>query len=175
MKIIYRNKEFLLRHYIPGDVLSLQKNINDRQIGRSMSHVPYPYTINDAKTFIDKTIKGYKDKKNKNVRIAIDINNDVVGAFGATIKEHAATIGYWVGRDHRGTGLSRRAAREFIRLLFKEKKIVRIEAHTYLDNKKSQQLLLDLGFKREGLLRKFVKKNNRYRDVYVFSLLKNDK
>lgn len=172
MKVNIKTKDFLLRNYRPGDEPDLVKNINDRIIARFTSKIPYPYTKKDAHSFIQRALKKDKTKPTTGINIAIVMGKEVVGGIGSSFKGHIASIGYWVAKRCRGTGLSRQAVNEIIKFLFKQKKIIRIEAKTFLKNKKSQQLLLDLGFRREGLLRKNVEKNGKYIDCYIFSKLK---
>jgi len=47
--MIIKSKRFILRDYRKGDEKSLQKNINDLDIYRYTSRIPYPYKIKDGK------------------------------------------------------------------------------------------------------------------------------
>ena len=51
---------------------------------------------------------------------------------------------------------------------------MRIYAPVFTRNEASASLLLKIGFTREGCLRKAIKKDNRYLDEYVFSILKDE-
>ena len=60
---------------------------------------------------------------------------------------------------------------EVISYAFNVLKVKRIEAKVMNENDKSKSLFLSLGFKNEGILYSSVKKNNKYFDVKIFSLL----
>lgn len=171
MKVNIKTKDYILRNYRLTDIDDLARNANDKAIGKFMSRFPYPYSRKDARQFITRNLKRDQLKPSKGVNMGLVVNNELVGGIGTSFDGHISSIGYWVAKKYRGTGLSRKAVKEVIKLLF-EKKFVRIEAKTFLKNSKSQQLLLDLGFEREGILRKNVKKNGRYLDVYIFSKTK---
>ena len=58
--------------------------------------------------------------------------------------------------------------------LFTTKEIERIEALTDAPNVGPQRVLENVGFKREGLLRKRSFKNGVYRDEYIYGILRED-
>jgi len=99
---IIKSKYFILRPFKKGDEASLMKNINNKTIYRNTSHIPYPYTLKDAKEWIGKNLKETKKKKPKQINFVIDINKEVAGAIELDhIEEkHMAEIGYWLGKRY---------------------------------------------------------------------------
>lgn len=51
---LIKTKHFTLRPYKKGDEFSLAKNINNKKISCNTLHIPYPYTLKDAKVWIKK-------------------------------------------------------------------------------------------------------------------------
>lgn len=105
MRVIIKRKNFSLRPYQISDVFDLAKNLNDRLISRNMSSVPYPYTIKDARKFINRSIKNYLKKKPANMALAIIINNELAGGINIQPQKHMAGLGYWLARKYWGQGI----------------------------------------------------------------------
>jgi RimJ/RimL family protein N-acetyltransferase len=85
-------------------------------------------------------------------------------------------IGYRIKPSERRKGYTTEAARLLVDYLFTTKTdIERIESVTDTENVPSQKVLEKNGFKREGELRKrFFNKNGRYRNEYIYSLLREE-
>ena len=58
--------------------------------------------------------------------------------------------------------------------LFVDLRLNRIEAATLEENIASRNLLKKIGFKKEGILRKYLKINGNWRDHVIYGLLKED-
>ena len=101
----------------------------------------------------------------------------VIGWVSLTTKSALSRryeLGYTTTKKHRGKGYTYKALRHFIATLFGVDNINRLEAIPYADNKKSINLLVRLGFKHEGLLRKHNYHDGEYVDCYMYSMLKED-
>ena len=83
-------------------------------------------------------------------------------------------IGYWMGEKHAGQGHMFAALRLVVPYVFTGLQLHRIEAACIPDNWKSIRLLEKAGFKREGLLREYLKINGEWRDHVMYSLLAGD-
>jgi RimJ/RimL family protein N-acetyltransferase len=58
--------------------------------------------------------------------------------------------------------------------LFLSKDIVRVQAHTDVRNMVSQRVLEKIGFKKEGIIRKYVFVRGEWRDAVLYSILRED-
>jgi RimJ/RimL family protein N-acetyltransferase len=88
---------------------------------------------------------------------------------------HRAHISYAVGFQYWGQGIATIAIKMAIGAVFKQfPDLVRIEALVELDNGGSQRVLEKVGFKREGLLRKYGFNKGQIRDMFMFSVLSID-
>lgn len=76
--------------------------------------------------------------------------------------------------DARGLGLASEAITLLIRYCFDELGLHRIWARIIEDNSPSLHLFGKLGFQKEGVLRQHVLRRGQYRDMYLFSLLKDE-
>lgn len=164
-----KTKRFIIRNYRKTDKADLIKNINDRNVSRFLSSVPYPYKPKDADVFLKRIL----DKKEKNkLHYAVEIEREMVGGGGISRKGHQAEIGYWLAKKHWGKGLATEIAEELVKFGFEKMKLKRITAKVFLPNKASTRVLEKNGFKLEGILRKDVCKNAKYYDIYLFAKVK---
>jgi len=168
--IIIKSNKFILRPFKRGDENSLKENINNKKIYRNTLSIPYPYTLKDAKDWITKNLKEMKRKRPNMINFAIDINGEVVGGIGLRkIEGHKAEIGYWLAEKYWGQGIMTKAVKLVTEFGFKKLKLKRIYAYVFSWNKPSMGVLEKAGYKLEGILRKDVKKNNKFIDTFLFA------
>ena len=86
----------------------------------------------------------------------------------------SASLGYWIGEKHSRNGYMKEALKLLIPSLFIDLRLNRIEAATLEENIASKNLLKKIGFKKEGVLRKYLKINGSWRDHILYGLLEND-
>ena len=86
----------------------------------------------------------------------------------------SASLGYWIGAKHSRNGYMKEALKLLIPSLFVDLRLNRIEAATLEENIASKNLLKKIGFKKEGVLRKYLKINGAWRDHILYGLLEND-
>ncbi len=86
----------------------------------------------------------------------------------------SASLGYWIGEKYSRNGYMKEALKLLIPSLFVDLRLNRIEAATLEENIASKNLLKKIGFKKEGVLRKYLKINGTWRDHTLYGLLEND-
>jgi len=101
-------------------------------------------------------------------------DGDKVGAIYHEPRDGFQTIGYYVLPSHRGKGYCAEAVRIIVDYLFLSKNIVRIQADTVEENEASRRVLLSNGFKREGVMRQSYYSRGMYRDLVLFSIIRDD-
>ncbi len=83
-------------------------------------------------------------------------------------------IGYWIGQRYAGQGYMVEAIRLLVPYAFDTLRLHRIEAACIPDNARSMRVLEKAGFKREGLLRSYLRINGSWQDHYLYALIAND-
>jgi len=83
-------------------------------------------------------------------------------------------IGIWLRPGARGRGVGRAAQRALAELFFAHTAVNRVEAHTDLDNIAEQRALEGAGFTREGQIRGAQWRDGKYRDGYLYAVLRSD-
>ncbi len=86
----------------------------------------------------------------------------------------SAHIGYWVGERFAGQGLMADAVLLLARYAFDTMRLHRLEAACIPDNIRSARVLEKAGFRREGLLRSFLRINGEWHDHYLYALIVGD-
>ena len=95
-----------------------------------------------------------------------------IGYFMAT--GNLLEIGYSLIPNERGKGYCTEAAKILVDYLFLSKSIVRVQTHTDVRNLASQQVLEKTGFKKEGVVRKSLFARGEWRDMILYSILREE-
>ena len=126
---------------------------------------------------IKRVNQGFKNKEKIRWGIVLNDKNKVIGDIGYNSIDRENNIGkisYRLSKDHWGQGIITKVLNKIISYSFNEMKLNRIEALTIDDNLASIRVLEKTGFIKEGTLREALNKNNRYYDLAIYSLLKNE-
>ena len=89
-------------------------------------------------------------------------------------RDRRATIGTWLGRAWWGTGANRESKALVCHLAFALLGLERVGAYSNVEHVRSQRALERIGFRREGVLRRYHRHGGRGLDVVLFSLLRED-
>jgi [ribosomal protein S5]-alanine N-acetyltransferase len=86
----------------------------------------------------------------------------------------SATIGYWVSERFAGRGITTTAVALATDVCFSELNLHRMEICIRPENRSSLRVVEKLGFRYEGLRRRFIHINGDWRDHYAFALTRED-
>lgn len=169
-----KGKKLTLRPLRKSDIPSLVKNANHKSVAK-YTLVPHPYRAKDAEAFIELSREKSRKNISRNFAIISHETGEVAGMMGLNRINHQhrrVEIGYWIGVDYRGKGLTTEALNLVVKYSFNNLKALR--AHAFVDPKNvaSIRVLEKAGFKREGLLKKFYRSHNRQSDVYIYAKVK---
>ncbi len=172
MKIpIIKTKYFILRPLRASDDRRLAELLNNKKINRRMGNIPYPYNLKDAHVWLKKVIPEYRSKEPKKITFAIEINKELVGAIDVNNVRfgHKAELGYWLGEEYWGKGIMSKVIKEIAGYAFRDLRLKRLQAHTFLFNPASRRVLEKNKFKLEGIIHRKIKKDKRYYDCYLLA------
>ncbi|MBL1419034.1 MAG: GNAT family N-acetyltransferase [Alphaproteobacteria bacterium] len=126
-----------------ADAPAIAKYLNRKDTAHMMSHVPYPYTLDDAHEFITGTAaKIHNDLFNA----IYNKTNDFMGIVGIIPKPTGDEIAYWLGHPFWGNGYMTEAASLIIDEFFKVTDKQELFVNHLLSNDKSKSTILKLGF-----------------------------
>lgn len=89
-------------------------------------------------------------------------------------RDRRAVLGTWLGRAWWGTGANRESKALMCHLAFALLGLDRVGAYSNVDHERSQRALERIGFRREGVLRRYHRHGGRALDVVVYGLLREE-
>jgi len=165
-------KNVQLRELLDSDITDIALYGNNINVSRNLrDSFPYPYTKADAEWFINFT-RGFSPRQN----FAITLDEKFVGIMGIhpfdDIYSDTAEIGYWLGENYWGMGITSQAIPLIVQYGWATLKLQRIQAGVFDYNPASMRVLEKSGFAKEGILRKRLKKKGKYYDEHMYGILR---
>ena len=174
-------KRLILRQIHPEDAKSLVEQINNLEISKWLLKVPHPYTLKDARWFINHVAKKVKKKPGEDYDLAVQIKRKpgVIGGMGIyhiDKDQGTAHLGYWIGQDHWRQGYAKEGVQELMQYAFDRLRLRRLIIPAFAGNEGSNGLAKSLGFTYEGRLRKeaVCKATGKIHDENIWGLLRSE-
>jgi 8-oxo-dGTP diphosphatase len=149
-----RTERLILRPLGPEDAAQLHRLINDWDVVRWLSRVPFPYPRELADEWIASTHKQRAAGEAWHLAIVGHENDKdvLVGCVGLMLEpgERSAELGYWVGRRYWGHGVAAEAAGRLARWGLANLDIDRIVANVLEENDRSAGVLRAVGLRESG-------------------------
>ena len=168
-------KRLLLRQWNINDIYDIVEGLNNINVSKWLAGAPFPYTIEDAKSFVQKTI----DNDLYNFAIILKKENKVIGGTQITNISYdngTAGGGIWINEKYQGNGFGTEAFGARIKYAFEILGLRRLENGYFNGNEKPHQMQLKFGYKDEGIRRKrfLSKATGNLEDEYIIGLLKDE-
>jgi diamine N-acetyltransferase len=146
---------------------------NNQLIKNKYSGHPFPVSFESTKEWIRKV----SEPNNKLSLFGIDVNNELVGVCGLKAIDHInsnAELFIYLDPSQQGKGIASQSVAKLLDFGFGSLNINRIYLHVQADNMQAIKLYKSNNFFIEGELRKAVFKNNKYTNVLVMAILKEE-
>lgn len=174
-------KRLILRPPTMKDAKDLAENANNLNISKWMILLPYPYTIKDAKWYINYCKKKFKEKPVKSYDFVIELKSErkIIGAIALNkidFDQGTAGGGFWIGEKYWGEGYGTEAMGEILNLAFNKLKLRKVELGYLKGNPSSFKVQKKFGFKIEGTRRKgaVCKATGKIHDEVITGLLREE-
>jgi RimJ/RimL family protein N-acetyltransferase len=159
------------------DAEELTAQLQDPVIARWTNSIPWPYSIDDARTYL--TTRAAADETGESfvwamVEKAPERLAGTIGLHDVQPDRGRAELGYWIGESFRGMGYTTEAARRVLSWAFEVADFERIQATYMPGNDASAGVMRNIGMQPEGLLRGYGFKNGEHFDLYLQAVLKGD-
>ena len=100
-----QTEKLVLKKLVQADKERLVSLIGDFMVSKTLSNVPYPYTLDDADEWLEIV-------DNEEFNLSIFLNNDLIGGIGLTpLEDDFHELGYWLGVDYWGQGYATESVR----------------------------------------------------------------
>ncbi|MCT9001002.1 GNAT family N-acetyltransferase [Microbacterium memoriense] len=130
----------------------------------------------DMRSGIRRLLQQYRD--GGGIPLVMEYNGDIAGQLNvwgiARGSLASATIGYWVSERFAGLDITPTSVALATDLCFREMRLHRMEICIRPENVASLRVVEKLGFRYEGLRRRFIHIAGDWRDHYVFALVRED-
>lgn len=143
-----RTERLLLRPGWAEDAPALARAIADEAIVRNLALAPWPYGLEEARSFLDKP----QDPVLPTFLLFRRTEGDpelIGGAGFGRAPGGGIELGYWIARPHWGNGYALEAGRQLIKIA-RTLGLSRLEAGHFVDNPASGRVLEKLGFRATG-------------------------
>ncbi len=128
------------------DKRALVEHLNDYEVAKWLTNVPFPYSEADAEDWIQRVNEAIHDE-GASFQLSIFKHDALIGGIGL---RHSGSgryeLGYWLARAHWGGGLVLEAATELLRYAQDKLNDIEVVAHCMKGNSASARVLQKLGF-----------------------------
>ena len=159
----------------PGDAEDLLRLGSDSDVTRWFSWGPYT-DVDQPRAYIERAAERRVLGEQLDL-LMVHRQDGPVGITGVSEfswRDLRCMVGTWLGRDFWGTGANRESKAMIAHLAFELLGMHRLGAYSNPGNERSTRALLDIGFAHEGVLRHWHRHGERWHDVNVFGLLRED-
>ena len=135
-------ERLVLKKLVDADKERLVSLIGDFRVSKTLSNVPYPYTLDDADEWL-------KIVDNEEFNLNIFLNDDLIGGIGLTpTEDDFYELGYWLGVEYWGQGYATESVMELLNYAKSNTPCEQFKANAFKENVASAKVLEKNGFKR---------------------------
>jgi RimJ/RimL family protein N-acetyltransferase len=142
MVVTLTTPRLTLRQPGPGDVDAIVEGLNDFEVTRFLTKVPFPYRAEDAHWWLGTLTPA----RPGDARFAIELGGRLIGVVGLEPQ-----LGFWLDRRHHGRGLMTEAAAALLDWHFASTPEDRVASAAHAGNEASLNVQRKLGFRETGV------------------------
>ena len=141
MVVTLTTPRLVLRQPGPQDIEAIVEGLNDFEVTRFLTRVPFPYREEDANWWLG-TLNPPKPGR---AHFAIDLSGKLIGVVGIETE-----LGYWLDRRHHGQGYMTEAAEALLQWHFAALPADTVASGAHVGNAASLHVQNKLGFRDTG-------------------------
>ena len=166
----------MLRPFTPSDAKDIQQLAGDEAIADTTLNIPHPYNIERAKEWIDALQPQFENGKRTVFAIIEYETVSFIGAIELRIDQRyqRGELGYWIGKPFWNNGYCTEAGQAILEYGFARLNLHRIYANHFSRNHASGKVMQKLRMLHEGHARQHVKKGDRFEDIEIYGILKEE-
>jgi RimJ/RimL family protein N-acetyltransferase len=166
-----------LRALESEDYLLINKWRNDPEITRLLGGNFFYVSPEREKKSLENKI--FDDTKNIYLGVCLFENKQLIGYVHINNLDLRNLKAEWGGtligeKEQLGKGYGKKASQLLLRFLFDQYPINKCYAYCLTDHPITPKLFKTLGFRKEGLLRKEIYKNGEFKDLFLYSILRDE-
>lgn len=163
----------LLRKFKLSDAEMVTDLCNNYQIFINTLSLPYPYTKECAKTWIQGHEDNFKADKLYEFAVCNKSTGDLYGSIAlSNNKKHKnGELAYMIGEPYWNEGYGTEAAEAIIKWAFEHMAYHKIYARYFVTNPASGRIMEKIGMEKEGILKEHVMKEGQYMDLVYYGII----
>ncbi|WP_062269693.1 GNAT family N-acetyltransferase [Endozoicomonas arenosclerae] len=164
----------LLRAFTLEDSLRVKELAGEKEVARMTENIPHPYPDGLAEEWIGRHEILRENQQAFVFAITLQSNGELLGTVSLFNVSHTdAELGFWLGLPYWGHGYCSEAGQVLIAKGFEQLQLSQIRARTLTRNKRSEKVLLKLGFRPTSEILEKVK--DELETVKYFALSRNER
>lgn len=171
---VIETERLLLRKVSEEDVSHIFDYASNPKVARYASWNNHK-TLEESKKVVDYYVNAYKNHSCTIWGVVNKSDNIFIGTAGFVNINQASLrgeIGYTLNQDYWGQGYATEIAKKLIKFGFTSMNLHRIEGICHVGNDPSVRVMEKVGMEFEGILRGYLKKDENFYDVKLYSILK---
>lgn len=173
-KLMITTERLVLRLFQTSDAEAVAALCNNYQIYKNTLYLPYPYSLNDALSWMEHHYDNFMADKSYEFAVTDKDSGEVLGAIALSNhpRFNQGELAYWIGEPYWGNGYATEAAQSILQFAFEEKKLHKVFARYFASNAASGKVMEKIGMKKEGTLQDHVMKDGKYKDLVYYGIVK---
>lgn len=171
-----RTERLLLRPLRYRDAKDFYEYAKDEQVARYVLWDAHT-SLNQTKAILRSQMMQCRQEGLLTMAITMKETRRMVGTIGLVNRDwdnHTAEVGFSLARAVWGQGLMTEALTAYLRFIFEQNIIHRIEALHDVDNPASGKVMKKAGMKEEGLLKERIYYKMRYASVRLYAAIRDE-
>ena len=171
-----RTERLTLRKLSIRDARDVYAYASDAEVARHVLWTAHK-SISESRAYIRAARHQYRVGLPATFAIELTKEHRVIGTIGFTwvnTDHQSAEVGYSLARAYWNQGLTTEALKAVLDFAFDALALNRVEAMHETDNPASGRVMQKAGMREEGILRERVRNKGQYRDVRLWSILRQD-
>lgn len=172
--MIRETDRLILRRFKKEDAARVTELLKDGKVQETTQNIADDYTEQMALDWISLHDVWFANKHRYELAVVLKETNELIGVVGLSNVDKVGELGYWFGYEYWNKGFGTEAAQALLHYAFLELEYERIYARYIVTNIGSKRVMEKLNMTYEGTLRKHMFKNEKYVDVGMFAILKEE-
>lgn len=171
-----KTHRLILRPFHLSDAKEVQRQAGNPKVAATTATIPHPYPDGAAEEWISKHIEWFDKGIAVDWAIELQATKMLIGCISLGInKAHSrAELGYWICEESWSQGFCSEAAVAAITYAFQSLNLNKITSRHMSENPSSGKVMLKAGMEKEGCLKQDFLKNDKFVDMVVYGLLKEN-
>lgn len=167
MQPTIETERLTLRPFSIEDAPTVVSLVGNELIAEMTSNIPYPYTEQDAVTWISTHSDSFNQRKAVVYAVTLTDTGELIGAVSLPkLCDGLGVLGYWLGVDYWGNGFATEATRALIIYCKQHLGLKRLQVMHYAENDRSKSVIKKLGI--QYIENRVSRIKDRDRDLCVY-------